>query len=178
MMMNGCNSISKSRTGAFLIGLSCLMLVVSCAVPFRDDGRDNTTGRDAGGVSRTDPLHDPGDDAIATATDIGLPDYAQTASDTVGAMARPGESAAVAGRGAGFDVQFFASQNVLQARQVKQQVDTLTDMPVRIVFAEPYYKVLAGPYPSFEEAEAFLRLVTRLEYTSAWIVAHEVNRGK
>ena len=74
-------------------------------------------------------------------------------------------------------MQFYATLNVLEARQVKQQADTLTEMPVRIVFEEPYYKVFAGPYRGFEEAEAFLRLITRLDYPNAWIVVNRAVKG-
>jgi len=157
-------------------GIVCLLLVASCAIPFRDDTRRRSSGQDD--ISRTDALGDPGDDLVPTNSDIGLTDYARSAADTIGGGRRAKEAVGRGKDGVGYDVQFFASANIVQARQVKQQADTLTDMPVRIVFSEPYYKVVAGPYWSFEEAEAFLRLITKLDYPSAWIVAHETNRGK
>ena len=178
MKMRNCDNTCRSRYTLLAVGALCILLIGSCAIPFREDGRRRAPGQDAGGVDRADPLAEPGDELIATEIDIGLRDYSQPLSDTTIAPSRPGTPNGNTAQGMGYDVQFYATLNILKARQVKQQADTLTEMPVRIVFEEPYYKVFAGPYRGFEEAEAFLRLITRLEYPNAWIVVHHANKGE
>lgn len=176
--MKSCGNTYKKWCALPATMALCAVLVGSCAVPFRDDGRQGYPGPEAGGVERTDPLADPGDAVIATETDIGLPDYSQPLSDTALGRPRSGVPVGADTLGSGYDVQFYATLNIVEARRVQRQADTLTAMPVRIAFEEPYYKVFAGPYRSFEEAEAFLRLITRLEYPSAWIVVHRTNKGE
>jgi len=158
--------------------LAFAFLFTGCAMVFRgDDGRAR---RDEGGrgADRPDPLAFAGDDEIVTEENIGLPDYSDTSYDTLATAFSSGIAADTAQITQRYDVRLFATLNIQEARRVQQQVDTLTKMPVRVVFDEPYYKVHAGPYPTFEEAEKFLRVVTRLGFTSAWIVGRKENVGE
>jgi|GEM_PF-3959143 len=173
--MKTCGSICRWFRAVFFGGAACWLLFWSCAVLFRGEGTGRRE-RDETRVERSDPLAFAGDEVIVTQIDIGLPDYSGMAVDT--AATRPQPTTPADSTAEGYDVQFYATLNILKARQVQQQVDTLTGMPVRVLFAEPYYKVLAGPYRSFEEAETFLRAVTRLGFSSAWIVGHKAKTGK
>jgi hypothetical protein len=159
-------------------GLILLLLFAGCPMAFRGDSAGS--GREGEGreVDRPDPLAFAGDDEIVTETDIGLTDYSRISYDTTAAYPVTGAPADSTESAQLYEVRVFAALNIQAARETQQQVDTLTEMPVRVVFEEPYYKVYAGPYPTFEEAEKFLRLVTRLGFTSAWIVGRRENVGE
>jgi len=170
-------SIYKWLTVILLGGIASGLLFSSCAVTFHRDGAGKESGKERG-VERSDPLGFPGDELIVTETDVGLPDYSVISRDTITSRPQSGTTADYAAGGQGYDVQFYATLNIVKARQIQHQTDTLTEMPVRVVFEEPYYKVIAGPYRSFEEAETFLRAVTELGFSSAWIVGYDVRKGK
>ena len=171
--MNNCGSTYRWWQSGLSIGLLGCALLAGCA-PFPAE-----EGKQRGGKhgDRSDPLAFPGDDVIVTETDIGLRDYAAAPSDTVAAQPRS-RTAAAKGGGPGYDVQFHATLNIQEAKQIQRQTDTLTTMPVRVVFEEPYYKVMAGPYPTFEDAQEFLKLITRVGYSTAWIVARKDKSGE
>lgn len=166
--MTGCGNISNFWRRAVVIGLLGCLMLAACA-PFPAEEGKRRGGKRS---SRSDPLAFPGDDVIVTETDVGLPDYSATRSDTTVTRQRARSTTPKEG-GPGFDVHVFASLNIQEAKQVQRQTDTLSSMPIRVVFEEPYYKVMAGPFGSFEEAQQFLQLVSRLGYSTAWIVARK-----
>ncbi len=174
--MNACANSSKHRIAVLLLLVAIGWTVTSCGIQFR--GRaPRTAPEEEETVDRTDPFADPGDKIIATAVDIGLTDYSSAAYDSLsGDFSRyPGPKETVV---TGYDVQYFATLNILEAREVKRQTDTLTTMPVRIIFEEPYYKLIAGPYQRLAEAERFLQQVIQIGYSSAWIISHREETGE
>ncbi len=174
--MSGCGSFSKRHVALVVLLVVAGLAINSCGIQFRGRApQDEREGEEA--VDRADPFADPGDKVIATAVDIGLTDYSLAEYDslTPGYEYDTGEDEAVI---TGYDVQYFASLNIIEAREVKRHADSLTTMPIRILFEEPYYKVVAGPYPELAPAERFLQQVIKLGYSSAWIISHREESGE
>ncbi len=172
----------RNFSNRIVLPVVCLLALVifagGCAGKFGRKRKTDRLGSEIQRSDRSDPLAFAGDDQIVTEQDIGLRDYSIVEPDSVDVASPIADHSDSTAVGAGYDVRFFATLNIYEARRVQQQLDTLTQMPVRVVFEEPYYKLKAGPYRSFAEAERVLRVVTRLGYSSAWIVGHQGNKGE
>ncbi len=68
-----------------------------------------------------------------------------------------------------FWVQVFASSNRKSAEDFALVADGKLEERVRILFLEPYYKVLVGGYGSREKAVELRRDLTAVGYEGAWI---------
>jgi len=176
--MISCANSYKRVQWVLVCGLVFAFLFTGCPMIFRGDGGRAHRDESDRGADRSDPLAFAGDEEIVTENNVGLPDYSDISYDTLATQSSSGISADSSQIAQRYDVRLFATLNIQSARQVQQQLDTLTEMPVRVVFEEPYYKVYAGPYPTFEEAEKFVRVVTRLGFTSAWIVGRKEKVGE
>jgi cell division protein FtsN len=71
-----------------------------------------------------------------------------------------------------FYVQIFASNNRKGAEDLALKADGKLDQTVRILFLEPYYKVLVGGFTDRDEAVLLRRELTDLGYKGAWIVEY------
>lgn len=71
-----------------------------------------------------------------------------------------------------FYVQVFASSNRKSAEEVALKADSRLDQTVRILFLDPYYKVLVGGFVDKDEAVVLRRDLTEIGYTDAWIFEH------
>ena len=68
-----------------------------------------------------------------------------------------------------FWVQIFASSNRKSAEEFALEADGRLEERVRILFLEPYYKVLVGGYADREKAVDLRRDLTSVGYEGAWI---------
>ena len=68
-----------------------------------------------------------------------------------------------------FWVQLFASGSRKSAEEIALQADAKIEDRVRILFLDPYYKVLAGGFSNREEAVELRREMTEMGYKDAWI---------
>lgn len=68
-----------------------------------------------------------------------------------------------------FYVQIFASPNRQSAEEHALDADERLEQPVRILWLEPYYKVLVGGYPDRDAAVALRRTLAERGYKDAWI---------
>ena len=176
-MKNMRNISNRLRVAGFCL-LALAIFSAGCAGKFGRKRGGGQTDTEIQGSERSDPLAFGADDQIATEQNIGLRDYSIAEQDSVYLATDAEMEGDSTDTGVGFDVRFFATLNIFEARRIQQELDTLTQMPVRVVFEEPYYKLKAGPYRSFKEAERVLHTVTRLGYSSAWIVGHQGNKGE
>ncbi len=71
-----------------------------------------------------------------------------------------------------FYVQIFASNNRKGAEDLALKADEKLDETVRILFLEPYYKVLVGGFEDRDEAVMLRRDLTDMGYKGAWIVEY------
>ena len=80
-------------------------------------------------------------------------------------------------------VQFLATTNLTEAKDVKERAETALKDSVRLAFETPYYKLHTGRFVDFDEAEALAVRLRRMGYESAWVVrvkkpAREDSRGE
>ena len=68
-----------------------------------------------------------------------------------------------------FWVQIFASGNLKSAEEFALGADSKLDERVRILYLEPYYKVLVGGYPGREKAVDLRQELVNQGYKGAWI---------
>lgn len=68
-----------------------------------------------------------------------------------------------------FYVQIFASPNRQGAEERALEADARLDQPVRILWLDPYYKVLVGGYADRDAAVALRRTLAEQGYKDAWI---------
>ncbi|MCP4549101.1 MAG: SPOR domain-containing protein [bacterium] len=66
-------------------------------------------------------------------------------------------------------VQIFASNSRKSAEEVALEADNKIEERVRILFLEPYYKVLVGGFPLKDTAVELRRELTQIGYKDAWI---------
>jgi len=71
-----------------------------------------------------------------------------------------------------FYVQIFASSNRKSAEEIARKADTRLDQTVRILFLDPYYKVLVGGFADKDDAVVLRRDLTEIGYPDAWIFEH------
>ncbi len=71
-----------------------------------------------------------------------------------------------------FYVQVFASNNRKGAEDLALKADEKLDETVRILFLDPYYKVLVGGFTDRDEAVLLRRELTEMGYKGAWIVEY------
>ena len=70
----------------------------------------------------------------------------------------------------GYRIQLIASQDLKEALAVKEQADSLFDLPVYIDFESPNYKVRIGNYEYREAAERDQKRMQQRGFTHAWVV--------
>lgn len=68
-----------------------------------------------------------------------------------------------------FYVQIFASPSRQSAEEHALEADARLEQPVRILWLDPYYKVLVGGYTDRGEAVALRRTLAEQGYKDAWI---------
>ncbi len=71
-----------------------------------------------------------------------------------------------------FYVQIFASHSRTSAEDFALKADAKLAAPVRILFLEPYYKVLVGGSTERDETVVLRRDLTDMGYQGAWIFEH------
>lgn len=117
-------------------------------------------------------------DAVPAEADLPVEDTAPPstpipasapAPQELAAAPLPVESAAPAASGPLFYVQIFASGNRQSAEEVALEADSRFDKPVRILFLDPYYKVLVGGFTERDDAVILRRDLTEMGYKDAWI---------
>jgi septal ring-binding cell division protein DamX len=91
------------------------------------------------------------------------------AAGTAAAGSAAGSSAAPPESGPLFWVQIFASSNQQSAEAVANEAEGKLDERVRVLFMDPYYKVLAGGFSQREQAVELRRAVVGMGYADAWI---------
>lgn len=106
-----------------------------------------------------DPLGFPGDDAVITE---------EVVAPLHGTVGR--HSPQQASRDLVLQVQFFATTNRTEARDIKQRAETSLKDSVRLVFETPYYKLHTGRFTDYERAEGLAVRLRAMGYESAWVV--------
>lgn len=81
----------------------------------------------------------------------------------------PVETASSAPASPLFYVQVFASTSRPSAEEHALTADAQLEQPVRILFMDPFYKVLVGGFASRDEAVGLRRSLTEAGYKDAWI---------
>jgi hypothetical protein len=81
----------------------------------------------------------------------------------------PVETASSAPASPLFYVQVFASTSRPSAEEHALAADAELEQPVRILFMDPFYKVLVGGFAAREEAVALRRTLSEAGYKDAWI---------
>lgn len=69
-------------------------------------------------------------------------------------------------------VQIFASKSRQSAEELALKADNRLDETVRILYLEPYYKVLVGGFADRDAAVVLRRDLTDMGYQGAWIFEH------
>lgn len=67
-------------------------------------------------------------------------------------------------------VQFLATTNLTEAKDVKARAEAALKDSVRLEFETPYYKLRTGRFVEYDEAEALAVRLRRMGYESAWVV--------
>jgi len=81
----------------------------------------------------------------------------------------PVETASSAPSSPLFYVQVFASTSRRSAEEHALAADAQLEQPVRILFLDPFYKVLVGGYANRDDAVALRRTLAEAGYKDAWI---------
>ncbi len=68
-----------------------------------------------------------------------------------------------------FYVQIFASPSRPSAEEHALSADAQLEQPVRILWLDPFYKVLVGGYAGRDEAVALRRMLIEAGYKDSWI---------
>ncbi len=121
-----------------------------------------SSGTSLGSLGEAD-LPELQDSAPATEA-IGDPKPAQAAAEGISAIMPPAASA-----GPLFWVQVFASSSRKSAEEYAVDADGKLNERVRILFLEPYYKVLVGGFDSRERAVELRQQLTNRGFEGAWI---------
>lgn len=110
-----------------------------------------------------DPLGFPGDDAVITE---------EIVASMHGTAGHHSPQHASRGRSGGLvlQVQFFATTNRTEARDIKQRAETSLKDSVRLVFETPYYKLQTGRFTDYDRAEGLAVRLRAMGYESAWVV--------
>jgi len=74
------------------------------------------------------------------------------------------------GRLPGFRVQLLADSSWSTAREHYYQAQSAVNLPLYLVYQDPWWKLLAGKYSSREEAAPARHLLTNSGWSDAWIV--------
>lgn len=75
---------------------------------------------------------------------------------------------------------FFEAGNYSKSQAIEEKsefVNKYSDVPVYLIFQEPYYKVRIGDYRTKMEAEAFLKKISG-SYPNAFVVKDKINYPK
>jgi len=157
--MRQVKSISDPACGRSLMGhvANCALLLAGTFVLMA--ASSEAAAKRIGDKHAFDPLGFPGDDAVITE---------EVVAPLRGAAGR--HSPQQASRDLVLQVQFFATTNRTEARDIKQRAETSLKDSVRLVFETPYYKLHAGRFTDYERAEGLAVRLRAMGYESAWVV--------
>ncbi|HUU44920.1 MAG TPA: SPOR domain-containing protein [Acidobacteriota bacterium] len=112
-----------------------------------------------------DPLGFPGDSVVVT-DDVKAAGHRPSDAR----LRRPSGLVDTAATEIVLQVQFLATTNLTEARDVKERAETALKDSVRLEFETPYYKLCTGRFVDYDEAEALAVRLRRMGYESAWVV--------
>ena len=112
-----------------------------------------------------DPLGFPGDTVVVT--DDVKPAGQRSAETRLRPLSGSADTAVAA---VILQVQFLATTNLAEAKDVKARAETALRDSVRLEFETPYYKLRTGRFIDYDEAEALAVRLRRMGYEAAWVV--------
>jgi len=112
-----------------------------------------------------DPLGFPGDGRVVTEDVKHYTKQTDKLSQTKTSATPLADSANILLR-----VQFYATADPAQARDVKTRAEAAFSDSVYMTFETPYYKLRTGSFNQYDRAEARALRLQRMGYESAWVV--------
>ncbi len=74
----------------------------------------------------------------------------------------------------GYRVQLYAGRDIKLAQDVKENAESLFEVPIFLIFMAPQYKVRAGNFENREHAQQLCEIAHQQGYRDAWVVQSQI----
>lgn len=74
----------------------------------------------------------------------------------------------------GYRVQLYAGRDIKLAQDVKENAESLFEVPIFLIFMAPQYKVRAGNFENRENAQQLCDIAHQQGYRDAWVVQSQI----